>query len=282
MCSNIDMSLDDIVKKAASSRGRGRGRGRGAARGAARGSARGAVKTGSAAGRGAAATGRGGGRTLGASRGAIKKVSTRGRGRGRGGTLKTARQPKQAELAPCLVGASTDIKAAAGYVCAGLREGAAPPVMAIAPANVNNACKLLALAHSYLAEENLDLYAQVDFPEYQDSPMTASVKLYVFKKARRSDLSHVSEQMFVNASSDPPKVAGYIANCMRQSQLGRICVTAAGAQAMLRALKSIYLARHYLQEDALDLSIVPEFGKSDDGISLVNIFVLSHAVGARI
>jgi hypothetical protein len=41
-------------------------------------------------------------------------------------------------------------------------------------------------------------------------------------------------------------------------------------------------ARLRAQEDSLDLSIVPEFGKSDDGVSLVNIFVLSHAVGARV
>ena len=38
----------------------------------------------------------------------------------------------------------------------------------------------------------------------------------------------------------------------------------------------------HLQEDKLDLSIIPEFGKSDEGVSLVNIFVLAHAAGARV
>ena len=38
--------------------------------------------------------------------------------------------------------------------------------MGIGPACVNQATKLLALAHSYLEEEQLDLYAQVDLPEY--------------------------------------------------------------------------------------------------------------------
>ena len=77
--------------------------------------------------------------------------------------------------------------------------------------------------------------------------------------------AEVNEQIFVSSSSDPTKVAGYIASCMREATLGRLCVTAAGPQPMLRALKAIYLGRHYLQDDGLDLSVVPEFGKSEDG-----------------
>ena len=93
----------------------------------------------------------------------------------------------------------------------------------------------------------------------------------------------------------------------------RLCITVAGPQPVLRALKAVFLARHHLAEaaarhplttyclrrtthhlllptyflpttsqDKLDLSIIPEFGKSDEGVSLVNIFVLSHAPGARL
>ena len=95
--------------------------------------------------------------------------------------------------------------------------------------------------------------------------------------------NQVSEQIFVSATSEPAKVAGYISNCVREGPAkARLCITVAGPQPMLRALKAIFLARHHLAEEKLDLSIVPEFGKSDEGVSLVNIFVLSHAVGARI
>ena len=73
-----------------------------------------------------------------------------------------------------------------------LREGAPPPVMAIGLACVNQATKLLALAHSYLEEEALDLYAQVDFPEYAESSASAMVKLHVFQKAKRTRLAEVS------------------------------------------------------------------------------------------
>ena len=87
----------------------------------------------------------------------------------------------------------------------------------------------------------------------------------------------------MSATSEPAKVAGYISNCVREGPAkARLCITVAGPQPMLRALKAIFLARHHLAEEKLDLSIVPEFGKSDEGVSLVNIFVLSHAVGARI
>ena len=79
------------------------------------------------------------------------------------------------------------------------------------------------------------------------------------------------------------QVAGFISQTMREASLGRICITAAGPQAVLKALKAVYLARHHLRDENLDLSVVPEFGKSEDGLlSLVNMFCLSHQVGASI
>ena len=41
-------------------------------------------------------------------------------------------------------------------------------------------------------EEALDLYAQVDFPEYAESSASAMVKLHVFQKAKRTRLAEVS------------------------------------------------------------------------------------------
>ena len=189
---NIDLPLEDIIKKQGSSKGakgkdpKGKGRGQKA-------KARAAERPASAikkAGRGNAGE-RGGGGRGGGGRG-----STRGRGRGRGGGGGggggSKGDLKKAPAGACLVGAETDIKKSAGYVCAQLREGAPPPVMAIGLACVNQATKLLALAHSYLEEEALDLYAQVDFPEYAESSASAMVKLHVFQKAKRTRLAEVS------------------------------------------------------------------------------------------
>ena len=189
---DIDLPLEDIIKKQGSSKGakgkdpKGKGRGQKA-------KARAAERPASAikkAGRG------NGGERGGGGRGGGGRGSTRGRGRGGGGGGGggggSKGDLKKAPAGACLVGAETDIKKSAGYVCAQLREGAPPPVMAIGLACVNQATKLLALAHSYLEEEALDLYAQVDFPEYAESSASAMVKLHVFQKAKRTRLAEVS------------------------------------------------------------------------------------------
>ena len=189
---DIDLPLEDIIKKQGSSKGakgkdpKGKGRGQKA-------KARAAERPASAikkAGRG------NGGERGGGGRGGGGRGSTRGRGRGRGGGGGggggSKGDFKKAPAGACLVGAETDIKKSAGYVCAQLREGAPPPVMAIGLACVNQATKLLALAHSYLEEEALDLYAHVDFPEYAESSASAMVKLHVFQKAKRTRLAEVS------------------------------------------------------------------------------------------
>ena len=189
---DIDLPLEDIIKKQGSSKGakgkdpKGKGRGQKA-------KARAAERPASAikkAGRG------NGGERGGGGRGGGGRGSTRGRGRGRGGGGGDGGGSKgdfkKAPPGACLVGAETDIKKSAGYVCAQLREGAPPPVMAIGLACVNQATKLLALAHSYLEEDALDLYAQVDFPEYAESSASAMVKLHVFQKAKRTRLAEVS------------------------------------------------------------------------------------------
>lgn len=182
----------------------------------------------------------------------------------------------------CLISAETDIKAAAGFVAQGIRASRPPEVKAISAQNVNQALKTLALAHDYLEEEGADLYAQVDFPEFSSNPSGAKATLHVFKKKRRTNLSQVNSQVYVSGTSEPSAVAGFISNSIRAASLGRICVTACGPQPVLRALKAVFIARHHLRDEQTDLSIVPEFGQSDEGLSLVNIFVLSHPVGASL
>lgn len=192
-----------------------------------------------------------------------------------------SRRPERRAPAPtgehvCYVNAETNIKSSAGYVSKMLREDSPPVVYAISAHNANQALKMLALVHSYLEEEGRDLYAQIDFPEYAENKLSANVALHVFKKSERSSLAQVSQQIFVSGTSEPSKVATFISESLRESSLGRVCVTAAGPHPMLRALKAIFVARHLASERGSDLSIVPEFGKSEEGLSLVNIFVIEH------
>lgn len=222
---------------------------------------------------------------------AIQKVSPTG-GRKTGVIVVGKGKPSGRRTAPvtqdeassneCLIGPSTDIKAAAGYVCAVLRGGGDAVVRAISPSNVNQALKTLALAHAYLAKEGTDIYAHVDLPEYASAPRGGNVALYVFQKSRRTSLAKVNQQIYVSGTSEPPKVGGYISECVRQASLGRICVTACGPQAVLNSLKAIFLARHNVRPENIEISIVPEFGHSADGLSLVNIFCLAHRIGAAV
>ncbi len=163
--------------------------------------------------------------------------------------------PSLAQPGDCLISGSTDVSSAAGFIRAKLRENCPPVVRAANAQNVNVALKALASAHGFLEEDGLDLYVQVDFPEFAASARSTNVALHCFNKSRRHKLARVSEQIFVSGTSDPAAVAKYVAASARDAQLGRICVTACGPQPVLRALKAIYLARHALREWNLDLSI---------------------------
>jgi len=198
---------------------------------------------------------------------------------------RSAQQDAAAEQTPtCLIGPNTDIKLSAGAVANFMREGTPPIVKAISPPNVNQAVKTLALARSYIDDEKLELYVAVDFPEFSDSAATANVNLHVFQKRQRSDLSRVVAQLQVSGSSEPSKVAGAIANTAREATTDprRLCVSCCGPAAMLNALKAIFLARHYLADDGLDLSIIPEFENILNGPSLVHLFTLVHKPNAQL
>eukprot|EP00310_Coccolithus_braarudii_P014253 CAMPEP_0183357786 /NCGR_PEP_ID=MMETSP0164_2-20130417/47357_1 /TAXON_ID=221442 /ORGANISM="Coccolithus pelagicus ssp braarudi, Strain PLY182g" /LENGTH=271 /DNA_ID=CAMNT_0025531505 /DNA_START=23 /DNA_END=838 /DNA_ORIENTATION=+ len=264
---DVGMSLDDMISAGGRSGGRGRFGGS-----QARGRGRSGVHVSSRGG--------GGG---GASRGITKrapssstscKVTVVGVS---GGSQDRRADAFRHEPRACLIGPNTDIKKAAGSVAKFLREGTPPVVKAISPQNVNQAVKTLALARSYLADEGLDLYAAVDFPEYHSSSSTANVNLHIAQKRERTDLSRVLAQLTVSGSSDPGKVAGAIAKTAREAtSLRRLCVSCAGPAAMLNALKAVFLARHYLKDDEVDLSIVPEFENVVNGPSLVHLFTIVH------
>ena len=243
MAPRLDLSLKDIIgEDRGGRRGRGRGRGtlrgRGATvargRGASRGRGRAGTQSRMGVARGGIAKppiGRGRGRRGGSS--GVVVVGGRGNdgGRGRGAVRGGTRTPD------CLIGETTDIKAAAGYVLGKLREGKSPVVRAIGAANVNTAAKVVCLAHQHLAEESADLYMEVDFPEYSANPNSSCVSLHVFHKKRRTSLARVNNQIFVSADSRPSAVGGFIAHSLREAPLGRVAITACGPHPLTRALK---------------------------------------------
>lgn len=67
----------------------------------------------------------------------------------------------------------------------------------------------------------------------------------------------MAELIKVSAQSRSTAVAGAIAGVMREQ--GYAEVQAIGASAVNQAIKAIAIARGYLEEDHMDLSVVPSF-----------------------
>ena len=65
----------------------------------------------------------------------------------------------------------------------------------------------------------------------------------------------------VSSNSRPAAVAGAIAGIMREN--GDVEVRAIGAGAINQAMKALTIARKFLEQDDLDLSIVPNFETLD-------------------
>ena len=61
----------------------------------------------------------------------------------------------------------------------------------------------------------------------------------------------------VSSHSRPAAVAGAVAGIMREN--GNVEVRAIGAGAISQAMKALTIARKFLENDDLDLSIVPNF-----------------------
>lgn len=130
----------------------------------------------------------------------------------------------------------------------------------------------------------MDFTVAIDFPEFDSSTSSANVALRLTQKRQRSDLSTVIAQLQVSGHSEPGKVAGAIAGTAREAtgNLKRLCVSCAGPAAMLNALKAVFLARRYLADEQLDLSVVPEFENVQNGPTLVHLFTLIHKPNAQL
>ena len=71
----------------------------------------------------------------------------------------------------------------------------------------------------------------------------------------------MAELIRVSAQSRSTAVAGAIAGVMREH--GYAEVQAIGASAVNQAIKAIAIARGYLEEDQIDLAVVPSFVEVD-------------------
>lgn len=71
----------------------------------------------------------------------------------------------------------------------------------------------------------------------------------------------MAELIRVSATSRSTAVAGAIAGVMREQRYAE--VQAIGASAVNQAIKAIAIARGYLEQDNIDLAVVPSFTEVD-------------------
>ncbi|KAG8468681.1 hypothetical protein KFE25_013764 [Diacronema lutheri] len=260
-------------------RGRGRGRSDGAGPADAAPLASEEMDAGVADGAATAESGRGraGGRGRGRRDGGGARGDGARGGRGRGGDGRGGGRGGARLAGACKVSADSDIQKVSGYIAASVRSQQPAMVLAISDVAVNQAIKALALARNFLMSDNLDLVAQPRFPEFDQNSQTANMQLDLQAKQTRIQLDDkVSATMCVSQRSLPSAVAGAIASTAREGK-HVTKVSCMGPQAVLRTVKSIFLARRFLQDDSLDLSFVPQFSDSDNGLTVMNFYVLAHS-----
>lgn len=174
------------------------------------------------------------------------------------GLGKTTQRLPPAPTADVVIEEQADVGAAARYIADQLRQGRPPAVRAVGADAANRAIKAVALARAHLAAG--DLYVQVDCRKLKHQE---SLTLVLFSQPSRAPLNSARAPVLVSTSSAPGKVAGYLAQDAKEAArtpstaLGRTCVSAAGPEATLIALKAVALCARYLAGDGLELSLTP-------------------------
>lgn len=144
----------------------------------------------------------------------------------------------------------------AGALAHASRVGECPSIHVIGPRAVNQAVKAIAIARNYLADERIDLAAEPWYREEENDFIQISMRKV---SALRTSLAETSA-IKVAGASVPAKVAGSIANGIRQGE--RIAVTAMGAGSVHQAVAAIILARRYLKNDGMGLHFRSSFTTS--------------------
>lgn len=162
-------------------------------------------------------------------------------------------QSQQQDLYTIKVGNESEPQTVAGAIAHACRNGECPSITVIGARAINQAIKAVAIARNYLVEDRIDLAAEPWFKEEDKDFVQFSMRKV---SALRNTLAETAS-LKVASSSVPSKVAGSIANSIRQGE--RISVTAMGAGSVNQAVGAIILARRYLKGDGMGLHFRPSF-----------------------
>lgn len=164
------------------------------------------------------------------------------------------------------VSAGSETKKVAGAIAHCVRIGGVPPALiAKGERAVNNAVKAIAVARTYLSEEEeVDLIAQ---PQFKGKSSGCVIHV---RRAGPMEIEMETEPLKVTNKVNPYKLAGAIAGKIREKE--RVNLSAIGPKGVFHALEALAVARTYLHDDSIDLKFTPQFtsytvaGRESSGI----------------
>jgi len=141
----------------------------------------------------------------------------------------------------------------AGAICNIVRESASgnpPAVVATGPAAINQAMKAIAIARKYLLEEAQpsDL---ICMPRFEEDIRQSSRVCFVLSKSRPVRSVPSEDDLACKEKTDPYKLAGAIAGRVREGD--QVACTTKGPVPVLIAVKAIALAQTYTAEENVEI-----------------------------
>jgi len=236
--SNVEMSLDDLIKKDGP---------RGGARGGRPG----------AGGKAPAGRAPGGGAKRSARSAPYSRGGSRGASTGDDHLANADVRDVAASANPVLkVKGDSKPNSVAGAICNIVRESAGgkpPSVVATGPAAINQAMKAIAIARKYLAEEDtpVDLICK---PVFEEDIRQSSRVCFELKKSRKVKTTPSEDDLACKDKTDPYKLAGAMAGRVREGET--VACTTKGPVPVLIAIKAIALAQTYLEDEETEIQFV--------------------------
>lgn len=174
--------------------------------------------------------------------------------RGRYGELEDEQDPRLQGFLK--ISKASNVKAVAGKIAHSCREGDPPGLLTIGNSCINQAVKSIAIAAKYLVDDGFELSFQ---PAFRDKDRTRPSLAFYLAKQRRGSASRFSDEVElpVSSGSVPGVVAGALAARVRENKSPYL--TAIGVDAVTNAVLAVGNARLYLEDENLDIRVLPQF-----------------------
>eukprot|EP00798_Chlamydomonas_sp_ICE-L_P012807 gene12807-16066_t len=153
------------------------------------------------------------------------------------------------------IGGTADPRELARTICRAIKSGDEPPaLLTIGNNSINQAVKSIAIARQELKEEGIDIGFQ---PAFRHVNRTRPLIAFYLSQVRPK--YGTLDELTVGSGSKIVSVAGAVAGRIRDGN--PVALSAIGVDAVTNAVLAAGNARLFLEQDALDIKVQPEFFK---------------------